>query len=213
MDELTLFAEQEKTMTTRELAETLGVSIDTVTRAASKVLDPSAILRRVVNGGESRVFTERQATIIKQEIQKHHNLATRQIDNVSTELEENQTIANAIMILQRRSEELKQRAEVAEKALDRIACAPGCFTMSQTAKALKLPYGRTTLFGRLRDMGLLNCHNEPYQEQINAARFRVVSKLCGDGKNHLVPLVTGKGLVFLAKKFNAEIDESVKADA
>lgn len=74
-------------ITTKELAEVLKVSIDTVTRAANKVLAPSAILRRVVNGGNSKVFTEEQATLIKNEIKKHHNLATRQIDNVSTDLE------------------------------------------------------------------------------------------------------------------------------
>lgn len=209
MEQLELF---EKTITTKELAEVLGVSVDTITRTANKVIDPSAVLRRVINGGESKVFTEKQATLIKQEIQKHHNLANRQIDSVSSELEENQTIVNAMMILQRRNTELKQRAELAENALKRIEQAPGCFSIAQTAKALKLPYGRNTLFDKLRDLGLLNSYNEPYQEQINANHFKVVNKICGDGKNHIVPLVTGRGLVYLAKKFNASIDENIKAD-
>lgn len=69
MEQLELF---EKTITTKELAEVLGVSVDTITRTANKVIAPSAVLRRVINGGESKVFTEKQATLIKQEIQKHH---------------------------------------------------------------------------------------------------------------------------------------------
>ncbi len=70
----------------------LGVSGDTVLRAASKVLESSAVLRRVVNGGNSKVYTEEQATLIKQEIQKHHNLASRQIDKATTKLEMMQNI-------------------------------------------------------------------------------------------------------------------------
>lgn len=35
-----------------------------------------------------------------------------------TELEENQTIANALMILQRRNDELRHRAEIAEKQIE-----------------------------------------------------------------------------------------------
>ena len=76
-----------KTMTTKEVAQALNVSVDTVSRAANKVLDPSAVLRRVINGGKSAVYNEEQVTAIKQEIQKHHNLASRQIDSASTELE------------------------------------------------------------------------------------------------------------------------------
>lgn len=204
----------EQTMTTKELAESLGVSIDTVSRAASKVLDPSAVVRKVINGGESRVFNERQATIIKQEIQKHHNLASRQIDSVSTELEENQTIANAMMILKRRNDELKKRAEIAESALKRIADGKGCYSMNQTAKALKLPFGNIKLFERLRNEGILNADNTPRQEQINAGHFKVVVKFINEEVgNRSVTLTTGKGLVYLAKKFNTEIDESVMADA
>lgn len=107
----------QKTVTTKELADVLGVSVDTVQRAANRLLDPSAVLRKVVNGGESKVFTEEQATIIKMEIQKSRNLQSRQIDFVSTEYEENLTIANALSILQRRNDALKARVEKAELAV------------------------------------------------------------------------------------------------
>ena len=110
-------AKSEKTVTTKELAEMLGVDVDTVNNTVNR-LGFSDVLRKSTGGRPTRVFNEKQATLIKQAIQRHHNLATRQIDTVSTELEENQTIANAMMILQRRSEELKRRAEIAEKQVE-----------------------------------------------------------------------------------------------
>lgn len=38
----------------------------------------------IMKNGKATVFTEQQATLIKQKTQKHHNLATRQIDSVTT---------------------------------------------------------------------------------------------------------------------------------
>ena len=150
-------------MTTRELAENLRVTERTV-RDTAKVKGVEGTFHTLkTNGGNQsvKVYTEEQATVIKQEIQKHHNLATRQIDSVSTELEENQTIANAMMILQRRNKELKQRAEIAENALCRISDGKGCFSMNQAAKALKLPYGNRKLYERLRNENILNLDNSP----------------------------------------------------
>ncbi len=112
-----------KTVTTRELAETLGVDRTTVTKTVKRLEQGGEVLHHSTTdefNNTSWWYDEQQATIIKQEIQKHHNLATRHIDTVSTELEENRTIANAMMILQRRSEELKRRAEIAEKQVEEM---------------------------------------------------------------------------------------------
>lgn len=206
----------EELVTTRELAQMLGVTERTIRDVAKNKGVESTFRTLKTNGGNQsvKVFNEEQATIIKQEIQKHHNLATRQIDSVSTEYEENQTIANAMMILQRRTEELKTRMEIAETALNRIANGTGCFSMNQTAKALKLPYGNIKLYERLRSEGILNSDNSPKQEQVNNGHFKVVVKFVNEKVgNKSVTLTTGRGLVYLAKRFNTQIDESVKADA
>jgi phage antirepressor YoqD-like protein len=216
--------QNEQTVTTKELATMLGVTIETVRVTAKKVIDPSKVLWRVINGGKSQVFTEEQATSVKQEIQKHHNLSSRQIDTVTTELEENQMIENVLMILHRRNDELRLRAEKAEQQLieqkpkvdvyNRIADGRGCFTVNQAAKALKLPYGNKTLFKKLKELGILNQDNSPSQTQTNSGNFKVIVKFINDDVgNKNVTLITSKGLVYLAKKFNTTIDESVKADA
>ena len=202
-------------VTTKELAQMLGVTERTIRDVAKNKGVESTFLTLKTNGGNQsvKVFNEEQATIIKQEIQKHHNLATRQIDSVSTEYEENQTIANAMMILQRRTEELKTRMEIAETALNRIADGTGCFSMNQTAKALKLPYGNIKLYESLRGEGILNADNSPKQDQVNAGHFKVVVKFVNEKiGNKPVTLTTGRGLVYLSKRFNTQIDESVRAD-
>lgn len=203
----------EKTVTTKELAETLGVDVSTVTKAVSRLNATSEVLPKFRQGQTPR-FNEQQATLIKQEIQKHHNLASRQIDSVSTEFEENQIVANAVAILQRRNIELRQRMELAENSLNRIADGKGCFTMNQTAKALRLPYGNIKLFRKLREDGILNSDNSPRQEHLNAGYFRVVVKHINEEVgSKTVTLTTGKGLVYLAKKLNTEIDETIAPDA
>jgi len=113
----------------------------------------------------------------------------------------------------KRIEELTVRAELAESVVNRIADGKGCYTMNQTAKALKLPYGNIKLFEKLRAMQILNLDNSPKQEQINNGNFKVVVKFINEKiGNKPVTLTTSKGLVYLAKKLNTEIDESVLPD-
>ena len=84
MNELSTVAE--KTMTTKELAEVIGVDVSTVTKTVKRLNETSDALPKF-RQGQTPKFNEKQATLIKQEIQKHHNLASRQIDNISTDYE------------------------------------------------------------------------------------------------------------------------------
>lgn len=123
-------------------------------------------------------------------------------------------MARALQVANRTLEQVTKRALIAESALNRIANGKGCFTMNQTAKALKLPYGNIKLYEKLRNEGILNRDNSPKQEQVNAGHFKVVMKYVSESVgNKPVTLTTSKGLVYLARKFKWEIDESIKADA
>lgn len=130
-------------ISTENLAKTLQVGASTVKRAANKL---RPVLGEVMlNNFGGYMFNERQATLIKNEIAGHHNLQSRQIDNVSTELEENEAIANAMMILQRRNNELKKRCEMAEtralRAEETNNLLMHCnhlFTVTEVAKELGL---------------------------------------------------------------------------
>lgn len=209
-------AENEKTMTTKELSDVLGVAKDTINSTVEH-LELDGVLRRVdikKNKQGGYLFNEEQATIIKQEIQKHHNLATRQIDGVTTDYEMELMTQKVLAYHAQKAAEYKARMEIAENALNRISDGKGCYGMNQTAKALKLPYGDKTLYKELVRMGILNEDHSPRQEQIKAERFKVVVKFINDFVGSKpVTLTTGKGLVYLAKKFNTTIDESVLPDA
>ena len=76
-------------MTTKELAESLGVSVETVRTAARKLIDPSKSIWKVVNGGKSQVFDVAQATAIKIELQNRSKVSRNGFNSltISNDLE------------------------------------------------------------------------------------------------------------------------------
>ncbi len=81
--------------------------------------------------------------------------------------------------------------------------ADGTYSMAETAKLLKLSYGNKKLFAQLRNLGILDKNNVPFQEYINRNYFIVVTKPVAIGdkvENKVVTRVTAKGMDFVAKK-------------
>ena len=170
---------ERKLMTGKELAEVLGVSKDTINATVER-LDVDGVLRRVdiarnTQGGY--LFSEYQATVIKQEIQKHHNLANRQIDNVSTAAEEDQMIAQALTILQRRIQDANKEIEKLKPAAEfayQICSSKDAIDIGNCAKVLNRNIGRNNLFEFLRNKKILQSDNIPYQKYIDSGYFRVI---------------------------------------
>lgn len=98
--------------------------------------------------------------------------------------------------------QLRPKAELMEKVLD----ADEKIDIGQSAKILNLPFGRNTLFQKLREMGVFfKNKNEPKQEYVKRGYFVLKEKWI-DRNNHdgfmvLKVLVTQKGLEFLASLF------------
>lgn len=202
------------TMTTKELAETLGVDISTVKKTVKKLEKSGEVLHHLTNDKYNNtvfVYDENQATVIKQEIQKHHNLANRQIDTVTTEEEENQIVQKAISILNFRAEEFRRRAELAESQLleqkpkvefyDDVTGSTDTIEMKEVAKVLNCGMGRNKLFEFLRNRKVLDRNNQPYQQYVDNGYFRVIeSKFTtpdGDIKINLKTVVFQKGLAYI----------------
>jgi phage antirepressor YoqD-like protein/transposase len=208
----------EKMMTVREVAMAMGVSTDTVKNCIRRIMPDK------MQNGKTTFLNEAEVACISKELKCNGQVLNHltyenssQVKNTTTDLEilENYKKANAdfVALLNRMYEEEKQKRELAEKTLNRISDGKGCFTMNQAAKALKLPYGNITLYKNLKTLNILNVDNTPRQEQVNNGNFKVVVKFINDTVgNKSVTLVTSKGLVFLAKKLNTTIDESIKAD-
>lgn len=211
----------EKMFSVKEIAENIGTSYDIINNAVKRVFP------EVVKNGKKTMLSKIQVTELIEEL-KSHTKTTEQLTfetgskvaKVYTELTPALKIKKAMELMQEGYEEelsilRAKNAEMQPKAevYDRISDGTGCFSMNQTAKALKLPYGNIKLYEKLRSMEILNADNSPKQEQINSGHFKVVVKFINDKVGSKpVTLTTAKGLTYLARKLNTEIDHSIKAD-
>lgn len=107
--------------------------------------------------------------------------------------------------LRKENKSLTPKAELMDKVLD----TDTNIDIGQVAKILELPFGRNTLFKKLREKRVFfKGKNEPIQEYIERGYFKLKEKLI-ERNNHenftvIKILVTQKGLEFIAKLFQAE---------
>ena len=209
-------------VTTKELAEVLNVDVRTIERTVNKLIDTTAenfstVLSKSSGGRPSKIFTEEQATLIKQEIQKHHNLASRKIDSVSTDYEMELLTQRVIAYHIQKANEYKERAEKAENRVqelvpkaevyERISESTGLKTIGETVKILGI--GEKRLFALLRENGIFfydNGVNQVKQQYINSGYFQTKENpYVHNGVNKLYTriFVTSKGLLWLENKISA----------
>ena len=108
------------------------------------------------------------------------------------------------------------RLEAAAPKIDfvnRVVAGGDVFPFSRAAKILQLPFGRNTLFEKLRDEHILTSKNEPYQEFIDSGYFEYkYKKIEGISSETNLPFcipiyqtyITGKGLYWLSKKYGGK---------
>lgn len=98
--------------------------------------------------------------------------------------------------------------EAKTELMDRVLDADEKIDIGQAAKILELPFGRNTLFEKLREKGIFfKNRNEPKQEYIERGYFQLKEKFI-ERNNHdgfvvIKVLVTQKGLEFIANIFRA----------
>lgn len=107
---------------------------------------------------------------------------------------------------QKRSLLEKENASLKPKAalMDRIIDSGEKIDIGQTAKILGLPYGRNTLFRKLRELGVFfKNRNEPKQEYVDRKYFELkeqwIERNTHDSFMVVKVLVTQKGLEFINK--------------
>ena len=108
-----------------------------------------------------------------------------------------QIVANALIVAQniilqkeKQIEEMKPKAEF----FDAVADSKTAISMNQVAKVLDIKgYGRNNLFEFLRNQGILDRFNVPYQRYVDCGWFRVIEqKYMKNGE----PQVSTKTLVY-----------------
>jgi len=215
MNDLCTTVEDNRIVTTKELAGILGVEPRTVQLAVQKLGLANVLSQVKIRGQNSFVFTEEQATLVKQHIQEHHNLSSRQIDSVSTVAEENQMIAQAFSILQRRIEDANKEIEKLKPAAEfayQICSSKDAIDIGNCAKVLNRNIGRNNLFEFLRNRKILQQDNIPYQKYIDSGYFRVIETKytipSGETKISLKTLVLQKGVAYINKLLRESENEN-----
>lgn len=203
--------EPEKTVTTRELAQILGVDVSTITKTVKRLLGSTSQksfgeIKTISNGGRpTKVFTEKQASLIKMEIEKHHNAGlesvdsdgTRQIEKVSTDYEMELMTQKVLTYHIQKANEYKEMADKAQAKVlelqpkaefaEAISDSEDLLIMGDVCKVLGLKYGCITLYKHLVTLGVLNQQHIPYQEFVNRGYFKLCENKITDsyGKTHV----------------------------
>ena len=201
MNELTTNSSQY--MTTKEIAIALNVGLSTLKRAVEKL---GPVLGAVLTNNQGGyLFTAEQVTIIKQEIQKHHNLASRQIDSVSTELEMKKKAAEVITWYMTAYEDEKEKRIEAESTLNLLNHSKETFTFTAIAKELGRP---SRGFGDfLHSEGYIYKQNGvwlPYYGK--EAFFETRSGVTDNGFSYYTTNITAKGRIEILKKYGGKND-------
>lgn len=191
-------------MTFKELADLLGVSAQTVRRAFAKLYP-----EQIENGLETRMtLTQSKAVVSSMRVKASDRVSLAEpLQNVKVAMStDSQSI---VALLRTAADEIdkrdKQIAVLAPKAEihDQIADAGNAKTVAQVAQVLGT--GQKRLFKFMRDSGILNEHNRPYQEHVDAKRLIVRETTVRIGEQivtHPQVFITGKGELWLAGLMN-----------
>lgn len=120
-------------------------------------------------------------------------------------LSDNELMARALLLAQRViDDKTKQITEMKPKAdfYDTVANTESLFSMADVAKTLDMGIGRNKLFAFLRDKGILDKDNHPYQKYVDAGYLRLIENHCKAGDNDVVykcTYVKQKGIDYIRK--------------
>ena len=205
-------------MTTKELAQSLGVDVKTIQRTAAKLFNPSTLMSRVINGGKSQVFNEAQATAIKLELQNHSKVNAL---SPKTTLEKQLLIKQAMRLQDEMIAELQAQNEMQKAMIEEMQPKSDVYDSISDSATLQdlqtaaVTIGIKNIFKILEADGII----EKKTTNDGQAYYKPIAKYAEylalkDGKawtdpygvKHVRPriFVTGKGLLWLTKKYGAE---------
>lgn len=205
-------------MTTKELAQSLGVDVKTIQRTATKLFNPSTLMSRVINGGKSQVFNEAQATAIKLELQNHSKVNAL---SPKTTLEKQLLIKQAMRLQDEMIAELQAQNEMQKAMIEEMQPKSDVYDSISDSATLQdlqtaaVTIGIKNIFKILEADGII----EKKTTNDGQAYYKPIAKYAEylalkDGKawtdpygvKHVRPriFVTGKGLLWLTKKYGAE---------
>lgn len=165
------------------------------------------------NKPEAKVFKKWITSEVLPSIRKHGAYLTdSKIEDVLSNPD--LLIGLATQLKQERAEKALLQKKISNQAakidfIDRVLDTDERIDIGQCAKILELPFGRNTLFRKLREQGVFfKNRNEPQQKFIERGYFQIKEKFI-ERENHdsfmiVKVLVTQKGLGFLSTLFQAQ---------
>lgn len=188
-------------MTVQQIADVLGYEKDYL-RKKVKELYPEL----VKNGVETKLSQE-QVTRLKGQLVPRTLDMKVQGQEAVTDIEMVQKAQEVMQWMQAKLVSAHETiAIMAPKAefYDAVTGSSDTCDLSTVAKVLNLPgYGRNRIFETLRDLGVLQQNNQPYQKYVDAGYFRVIesSYIKPDGSTHVSykTVVYQKGVEYIRK--------------
>lgn len=193
-----------------------ALDLEQVSRVKSRLKEDGVTTSKVIDslGREQMATFINESNLYKTIFQSRKESAERFTDWVTSEVlpsirknggyianQENltpeQIVANALLVAQniilqkdRQIKEMQPKADF----FDCVADSKSAFSMNEVAKVLDYKgIGRNKLFEFLREQGILDRYNVPYQRYVDNGWFRVIEqKYMKDGE----PIVTTKTLVY-----------------
>lgn len=187
-------------MTTKEVADVLGVDVKTIQRAVES-LDMN-----VERSGSSHtmLFSEAQVTAIKLEIENHSKVNAL---TPKTNLEKQLIIQQAMQIQAEMIAELQNKVSKLEPAANfayQLCSSKDTIEIGECAKVLNKNIGRNRLFEFLRTNNVLQSNNIPYQKYIDAGYLTPN----GETKISLKTVVFQKGVAYINKLLSKAVENA-----
>jgi phage antirepressor YoqD-like protein len=209
-------------MTTKEVADFLKTSPKVILENARKCMN------KLIENGKTTYWNKAEVTALIEQMKTsnpNQNTFTGAVKGISTDLTPALKLKKAMELAQEAYEEelerLKllneqQEQKLVEQApkVDFYDCVTGSsdtIDMKEAAKVLNCGLGRTKLFELLRNKGILDKNNQPYQRYVDSGYFRIIeSKYTtpdGTTRISLKTVIFQKGLDFIRKLVAGVQDE------
>ena len=200
----------EELVTTKELAQMLGVDKRTIQNVISDKGYEIHFAPFQTRGGVQQMacVTKAQATAIKIELQNHSKIAKNGFDTlrVSNDLEMMLVQKKLTEYQNMRIRELTAERDAYKNCLDDMTSAKGMYSLKSVAKILEI---KPQAFNReLIRIGFCidNAEHEIMQDKKDRGygTFVIPKNPSPDGKYHASTKITGKGIVWIAKQLKIE---------
>ena len=193
-----------------------ALDLEQVSRVKSRLKEDGVTTSKVIDnlGREQTATFINESNLYRTIFQSRKESAERFTDWVTSEvipsirksggyiagqdqMSDDELLAKALLVAQRQIEQRNaQIAEMKPKAefFDAVADSKTAISMNEVAKVLGIKgYGRNNLFEFLRNIGILDRFNVPYQRYVDCGWFRVIEqKYMKNGE----PVISTKTLVY-----------------